>query len=478
MTEKGEHGATAIWVRAPGSGLVQLRDQPLRVREHGVDVLDQLVRWQAAVRDPEIHRPAGRDEPAAELAGRLHLGLDEAGAAAREDVVVVEDGGAAREHQLGDPGPRRRVLGLGVDPRPGRVELDEPLEQRRLLGSGARERLVEVVVGVDEAGRDESAAEPRALVRVRLGAGPDRGDEAVLEEDPAVRVLRLRVVHGQHVRGGEQGLHARYRIVARVEVITPRSLDEALRLKSERPDARPIAGGTDLLVELNFDRTRPETILNLAEVAELKGWSRENGSLRLGAGLTYTEAMQPELAELLPALAEASRTVGSPQIRNRGTIGGNLGTASPAGDAHPPLLVEDATVEIGSTRGVRTLPLTEFFLGPKRNALEEDELVLAVRIDPSRQPQTFMKVGPRNAMVIAVCSLAVGIDRERGELRAAYGSAGPVPALVTAPLDAREDFPELVAGASSPIDDVRGTAAYRRHALRVLTKRALDRVFA
>ena len=164
--------------------------------------------------------------------------------------------------------------------------------------------------------------------------------------------------------------------------------------------------------------------------------------------------MQPDLAELLPALAEASRTVGSPQIRNRGTIGGNLGTASPAGDAHPPLLVEDATVEIGSTRGVRTLPLTEFFLGPKRNALAADELVLAVRIDPSRQPQTFMKVGPRNAMVIAVCSLAVGVDRERGELRAAYGSAGPVPALVTAPLDARP-----TSRSSSPTPRARSTTS-------------------
>ena len=151
-----------------------------------------------------------------------------------------------------------------------------------------------------------------------------------------------------------------------MEVLTPRSLDEALRLKSERPDAHPIAGGTDVMVELNFDRLRPQVLLNLSEVPELQGWERENGALRLGAGLTYAEAMQPALAELLPALAEASRTVGSPQIRNRGTIGGNLGTASPAGDALPPLLVEDAEVELASVRGTRSLPLREFLLGPKR----------------------------------------------------------------------------------------------------------------
>ena len=263
-----------------------------------------------------------------------------------------------------------------------------------------------------------------------------------------------------------------------MQVFTPRSLDEALRVKSQQPAARPIAGGTDLLVELNFDRTRPEAILNLNEVSELRGWSREDGTLRLGAGLTYAEAMRAPLAELLPALAEASRTVGSPQIRNRGTIGGNLGTASPAGDALPPLLVEEAQVELGSVRGVRSLPLTEFLVGPKRNALAEDELVLAVRLRPSRQPQTFMKVGPRNAMVIAVCSLAVVADRERGELRAAYGSAGPVPALVTVPLEERERFAETVAAAASPIDDVRGTAAYRRHALAVIAARGLERCLA
>jgi CO/xanthine dehydrogenase FAD-binding subunit len=210
----------------------------------------------------------------------------------------------------------------------------------------------------------------------------------------------------------------------------------------------------------------------------LKGWSRENGAVRLGASLTYAEAMEGELAAALPALAEASRTVGSPQIRNRGTIGGNLGTASPAGDALPPLLVEAAEIELASVRGRRVVPLTEFLVGPKRNALAADELITAVWVTPSGARQTFMKVGPRNAMVIAVCSLALSVDPGRGEVRAAYGSAGPVPALVTAPLEEAGSFPERVAEAASPIDDVRGTAGYRRHALRVLAERALERCTA
>lgn len=263
-----------------------------------------------------------------------------------------------------------------------------------------------------------------------------------------------------------------------MEVLTPRSLEEALRLRAEHPGAVPIEGGTDVMVELNFDWARPEVLLNLNEVAELKGWSRENGSVRLGAGLTYDEAMQAPLAETLPALAEASRTVGSPQIRNRGTLGGNLGTASPAGDALPPLLIEDAEVELASVRGTRRMPVRDFLVGPKQNALEPDELIAAVFIEPSGAPQTFMKIGPRNAMVIAVCSLALSANRERDELRASFGSAGPVTGLVTAPLDERESFPDRVSEAASPIDDVRGTADYRRHALRVLTARALDRCLA
>ena len=260
-----------------------------------------------------------------------------------------------------------------------------------------------------------------------------------------------------------------------MEVLTPRSLEEALTLKAERPDAVPIQGGTDVMVELNFDRARPETILNLNEVGELRGWSRENGALRLGSGLTYAEAMAPPLRDSLVALAEASRTVGSPQIRNRGTIGGNLGTASPAGDALPPLLVYGAQVFCGSVRGIRELPLVEFIVGPKQNALAEDELILAVGIEPREWRQTFMKVGPRNAMVIAVVSLALAVDEERGGVRASYGSAGPVPGLVVAPLADADDFAERVAANASPIDDVRGTARYRRHALRVLVERALAR---
>jgi CO/xanthine dehydrogenase FAD-binding subunit len=260
-----------------------------------------------------------------------------------------------------------------------------------------------------------------------------------------------------------------------LEVLSPRSLAEALRIKSGQPDAVPIQGGTDLMVAINFDHVRPPTILNLNEVQELAGWRRENGSLRLGSGLTYTEAMAPELAELLPALAEAARTVGSPQIRNRGTIGGNLGTASPAGDALPPLVIEGAEVECASVRGVRRLPLTEFVTGVKKTALAPDELVTAVWVTPSLTAQTFMKVGPRNAMVIAVVALALSAGEE---LRASLGSASPRPLLVTAPRSEADSFAERVAEAAAPIDDVRGTADYRRHALRVMTRRALERTLA
>jgi CO/xanthine dehydrogenase FAD-binding subunit len=257
-----------------------------------------------------------------------------------------------------------------------------------------------------------------------------------------------------------------------MDFLQPTSWREALALRAERPDALPIAGGTDVMVEINFDRRRPGALLDLGRVAELREWAPADGRIRLGAGVPYARVIA-ELAEQLPGLAMASRTVGSPQIRNRGTIGGNLGTASPAGDAIPPLLVEGAEVECASVRGVRTLPLGEFVLGVKRNALAPDELITAIRLTPSRAPQTFMKVGPRNAMVIAVVSLAVSAG---DELRASFGSASPRPVLVSAPRSEAESFAEQVAAAAAPIDDVRGTERYRRHALQVLTERALQRV--
>ncbi len=239
-----------------------------------------------------------------------------------------------------------------------------------------------------------------------------------------------------------------------MEVFRPRTLAEALRLRAAHPDARPIQGGTDVMVELTFGGSRPEALLDLGELAELRGYAEDDGVLRLGAGLTYTEAMDGIVASRLPALAEASRTVGSPQIRNRGTLGGNLGTASPAGDALPPLLAERAEVELTSVRGVRMLPLEQFLLGVKRTALEPDELVTAIRVRPSGGAQTFAKVGPRNAMVIAICSLAVVVDTEEGEVRAAFGSAAVTAKRVTVPLADAAELPDRVAEAATPIDDV------------------------
>lgn len=260
-----------------------------------------------------------------------------------------------------------------------------------------------------------------------------------------------------------------------ITVLTPRTLDDALRMREQHPDAVALQGGTDVMVELNFDRARPERILDLSRVPELRGWTRTEGELRLGSALTFTEAMSGRLADAVPAFAQAARTVGSPQIRNRGTLGGNLGTASPAGDALPPLLAESAAVELASVRGRRSVDLERFLVAPRRTAAAPDELIVSVRLRPSGAPQTFMKVGPRNAMAIAVASVALVADRGRGEVRVAFGSAAPTVRRVTARLKEAGSLPDRVEAACAPIDDVRGSAAHRRHVLRVMTARALER---
>jgi len=275
-----------------------------------------------------------------------------------------------------------------------------------------------------------------------------------------------------------------------MELLQPDDWSEALELRAAHPGALPLWGGTDVMVDLNFGRARPEAILDLTRVRELAEWSESDGTLRIGAGVSYTTAIA-DLGERLPGLAAASRTVGSPQIRNRGTIGGNLGSSSPAGDALPPLYAGDAEVELASATGTRRLPVAEFITGPKRNVLAPDELIAAVHVRPTPGAQQFSKIGTRNAMVIAVCSFALELDPAARRVGTCIGSAAPTPvrageaeAFAAEALDwdgggalapdTAARFGQLVAEAARPIDDVRGSAAYRRHALSVLARRTLS----
>jgi len=276
-----------------------------------------------------------------------------------------------------------------------------------------------------------------------------------------------------------------------MDFLQPRSLADAIAAKAEFPGALPIAGGTDVMVEINFDTRRPDALLDLNRVPELTSWQLHDGLVRLGAGVSYTRLIT-ELGALLPGLAMAARTVGSPQIRNRGTVGGNLGAASPAGDCHPVLLAAGASVEVTSVRGSRLIPAAEFFTGPKRNVLAADELITSVLVPVAAGPQQFAKIGTRNAMVIAVCAFA--LELRPPAVGTGIGSAGPTPLRAPAaeeflaralaesglwesaarlPDRVGRRFGELVAAAARPIDDVRGTAAYRRHALSVLARRTL-----
>jgi CO/xanthine dehydrogenase FAD-binding subunit len=278
-----------------------------------------------------------------------------------------------------------------------------------------------------------------------------------------------------------------------MEVSHPRTLDEALEALQRMPDAQLLAGGTDFVVEVNFGHRRPPAVVGLRRVTELQGWRREDGELVLGAGLTFTQ-IETQLGEELPALAAAARTVGSPQMRNAGTIGGNLGTASPAGDSLPVLAALDARVVLASRDGERSLPLPEFVTGVKRTALRPGEIIREVRVPRLRGPQQFLKVGTRNAMVISIACAALVVDLDGHTVRCGLGSVAPTPVRAAeaeafiageidwdgprAPAAAVARFGELAATAASPITDHRSTADYRRRAVRVITTRALTRSLA
>lgn len=281
-------------------------------------------------------------------------------------------------------------------------------------------------------------------------------------------------------------------------MIAPLSLDDALDALRAHPDALVLAGGTDLMVEINAGHRRlagPETVVAVSRVAELRTWTHDPAgrSLRLGAGVTYAEIERPPLADLVPALAQAARTVGSPQIRHAATVGGNLGTCSPAGDGLPVLAALDAVVELHGPAGARSLPIREFMTGVKQTARRPGELIVAVTVPLLDGWQGYAKVGVRNAMVIAIASACLAVDEPSRSVRIALGSVGPTIVRAGGAEELAGDavdwtarsagdatvaeFGRRVAAAASPIDDHRSSAAYRRHAVDVLARRLLRRAF-
>lgn len=278
-------------------------------------------------------------------------------------------------------------------------------------------------------------------------------------------------------------------------VLVPTTLDAAVSMLADAPDCLVLAGGTDAMVEVNAGHRRPHTVLAVNRIAELRSWTHDPDAdtVRLGAAVTYAEMMEPPLADLLPALAEAARTVGSPQIRHAGTLGGNLGTCSPAGDGLPVLAALDAVVHLVSAAGERALHVAEFMVGVKRTARRPDELITGITLPVLRGWQGYTKVGVRNAMVIALATACLAVDDRGSNVRLAIGSVGTTIircadaeafaaievdfAERSVSADAAVHFGELAAAASRPIDDHRATADYRRHAIRVLSSRLLRRAF-
>jgi len=282
-----------------------------------------------------------------------------------------------------------------------------------------------------------------------------------------------------------------------VPVLIPRSVDELVDIFQEHPTAKLLAGGTDYMVEVNLHGRKPETMISLRQVKELSEWSVRSTrrSITIGAGLPYADIEHGEIARLVPALAQASRTVGSPQIRAAGTLGGNLGTCSPAGDSLPVLAALNATIHVIGPDGNRDVEFSDFMIGVKKNSLRPAEFVHSVSMPIVDGWQGYAKVGTRNAMVISTASACLVRDSDEGIVSIALGSVGPTVIrchgaenwlMKTMSLRAgstldpvvAQEFGQRVAQESRPIDDHRSTAEYRRHAVGVLAQRLLLRSFS
>jgi CO/xanthine dehydrogenase FAD-binding subunit len=275
-------------------------------------------------------------------------------------------------------------------------------------------------------------------------------------------------------------------------VIIPHTLADACVALQDNPHSTLLSGGTDFMVEVNFNHRRPTDVIVLRHIEELSEWTidHETSTVRIGAGVPYAEMEVGALAIAVPALAAAARTVGSPQIRSAGTIGGNLGTCSPAGDTLPVLSALNAQVHLVSASSQRSIPFSEFMTGPKKNQRLPEEIVSAVTVPVSNGWQGYSKVGVRNAMVISVASACLAVQDD--VVRLALGSVGPVilrcpeaEAFIATHLtnssevsgEVAKEFGRIAASESRPIDDHRSTATYRRHAISVLATRLLQRGF-
>jgi CO/xanthine dehydrogenase FAD-binding subunit len=282
-----------------------------------------------------------------------------------------------------------------------------------------------------------------------------------------------------------------------VPVFSPTSVDQLIDLLSEHPNANLLAGGTDFMVEVNLHGRHPQTVINLRRVEELHEWSYRHTqqTVTIGSAVPYSVMETGKIAELIPALAQAARTVGSPQIRAAGTLGGNLGTCSPAGDSLPVLSALNAVIHLIGPQGTRDVPWEEFMLGVKKNALGSGEFVHSITVPVIQGWQGYAKVGTRNAMVISTASACLVRDTEEGLISIALGSVGPtiircsqaekwlrkntsLRAGAQINADLALEFGRRVSDEATPIDDHRSTAAYRRHCVAILAQRLLVRSLA
>ena len=290
------------------------------------------------------------------------------------------------------------------------------------------------------------------------------------------------------------------------DLLRPQTLPEALALLAEQaPEVMPLAGGTNVIVELRDGHPCPRRLMDVSKLRELRGIRRDNGRVApndgrvvpndivIGGGTTMTELLaHPLIAEQSLPLKQAAAELGNPLVRNRATVAGNLVNASPAADTAPPLIALGAEVELTSKTGTRRVPLDEFMVGVNKTLIQPDELLTALRwpAPPARSAAGFYKIGLRKADACSVINAAAMIVWDESGLcrqaRIAIGAAAPRPvrarraesALLGRPLDAGtiEEAAHLAVESVQPIDDIRGTAAYRRRMVPVMVRRLLEQI--